>query len=76
MAVLRPVKVIIDNYPEGKVEELQAENNPEDPNGGYRKVPFSRELYIEEEDFMENPPKKYFRLTPGQEVRLKACLHN
>jgi len=71
MAVLRPVKVVIDNYPEGKVEEITAENNPEDPTAGTRKISFSREIYIEEEDFMENPSKKYFRLSPGQEVRLK-----
>jgi glutaminyl-tRNA synthetase len=71
MAVLRPLKVIIDNYPEGKVEELEAENNPEDPDAGNRKVPFSRELYIDQEDFCENPPKGYFRLFPGAEVRLK-----
>ncbi len=71
MAVLRPLKVIIDNYPEGQVEELDAINNPEDPSAGTRKVPFSRELYIEQEDFMENPPKKFFRLAPGREVRLR-----
>lgn len=71
MVVLRPLKVIIDNYPEGQVEQLPAENNPENPDMGSRTVPFSREIYIEQDDFMENPPKKYFRLTPGQEVRLK-----
>jgi glutaminyl-tRNA synthetase len=71
LGVLRPIKVVITNYPEDKVEELDATNNPEDPNAGTRKVPFSRELYIECEDFMENPPKKYFRLFPGNEVRLK-----
>ncbi|MGI6587428.1 MAG: glutamine--tRNA ligase/YqeY domain fusion protein [Peptococcia bacterium] len=71
MTVLRPLKVIIDNYPEGKVEELPAENNPGDPEMGSRMLPFSRELYIEREDFMENPPKKFFRLAPGREVRLK-----
>jgi glutaminyl-tRNA synthetase len=71
MAVLRPLKVIIDNYPEGQVEELEAENNPEDPSAGTRKMPFSREMYIEQEDFMEDPPKKFFRLGPGREVRLK-----
>jgi len=71
MAVLRPLKVIIDNYPEGQVEELEAINNPEDPKAGTRKVPFSRELYIEQEDFMEEPPKKFFRLAPGREVRLR-----
>ena len=71
MAVLRPLKVIIDNYPEDKVEELDAINNPEDPDAGTRKVPFSKELYIEQEDFMENPPKKFYRLAPGREVRLR-----
>jgi glutaminyl-tRNA synthetase len=71
MAVLRPLKVVIDNYPEGQVEELDAINNPEDPAAGTRKVPFARELYIEQEDFMENPPKKFFRLAPGREVRLR-----
>jgi glutaminyl-tRNA synthetase len=71
MAVLRPLKVIIDNYPEGQVEELDAVNNPEDPGAGTRKVPFSREVYIEREDFMEDPPKKFFRLAPGREVRLR-----
>ncbi|MFH1621808.1 MAG: glutamine--tRNA ligase/YqeY domain fusion protein [Candidatus Omnitrophota bacterium] len=71
MAVLRPLKVVIDNYPEGKVEELEAVNNPEDPSMGTRKVPFSRELYIEQEDFREVPPKKFFRLSPGVEVRLR-----
>jgi glutaminyl-tRNA synthetase len=70
MAVLRPLKVVIDNYPEDLVEEMEAVNNPEDPNAGTRKVPFSRVIYIEQEDFMENPPKKFFRLAPGQEVRL------
>lgn len=71
MAILRPLKVVITNYPEGKVEYLDAENNPEKPEMGTRKIPFSREFYIEQEDFMENPPKKYFRLFPGNEVRLK-----
>jgi glutaminyl-tRNA synthetase len=71
LAVLRPIKVVITNYPEGKVEELDAVNNPEDPNVGTRKIPFSRELYIESDDFMEVPPPKYFRLRPGGEVRLK-----
>ncbi|NLW39080.1 MAG: glutamine--tRNA ligase/YqeY domain fusion protein [Peptococcaceae bacterium] len=71
MAVLKPLKLIIDNYPEGQVEELEAEYNPENPALGSRKLPFSRELYIEEEDFCENPPKQYFRLSPGREVRLK-----
>jgi glutaminyl-tRNA synthetase len=71
MAVLRPLKVIIDNYPEDKVEWFEAENNPENPETGSRSIPFSRELYIEQEDFMENPPGKFFRLAPGKEVRLK-----
>jgi glutaminyl-tRNA synthetase len=71
MAVLRPIKVIITNYPEGKIEMLEAENNSENEALGVRQIPFSRELYIEEEDFMENPPKKYFRLFPGNEVRFK-----
>ena len=71
MAVLRPLRVVITNYPEGQVEELQAVNNPEDPAMGSRAVPFSRVLYIEREDFREDPPKKYFRLAPGQEVRLR-----
>jgi glutaminyl-tRNA synthetase len=71
LAVLRPLKVVITNFPEGKVEELQAVNNPEDPGAGSRSIPFSRELYIERDDFMENPPPKYFRLRPGGEVRLK-----
>ncbi len=71
MAVLRPLKVTIVNYPEGQVEELAAVNNPEDPGMGTRQVPFSREIYIEREDFMEDPPKKFFRLAPGREVRLR-----
>jgi len=71
MSVLRPLKVIIDNYPEGKVEYLEAVNNPEDPTAGTRQVPFCREFYIEREDFMENPPKQFFRLSPGKEVRLR-----
>ena len=71
MAVLRPLKVVIDNYPAGRVEELEAINNPEDPALGTRKVPFSRELYIDREDFLEDPPKKFFRLAPGREVRLR-----
>ncbi|MHB1127686.1 MAG: glutamine--tRNA ligase/YqeY domain fusion protein [Bacillota bacterium] len=71
MAVLRPLKVVIENYPEGKVEWLDAENNPENPAMGMRKIPFSRDVYIEQEDFMEDPPKKYFRLAPGREIRLK-----
>jgi glutaminyl-tRNA synthetase len=71
MAVLRPLKVMIENYPEGKVEELDAVNNPEDESAGTRKIRFSRELWIERDDFMENPPKKFFRLSPGKEVRLR-----
>lgn len=71
MAVTRPLKVVLTNYPEGQVEWFDAENNPENPEAGTRKVPFTRELYLEQEDFMENPPKKYFRLFPGNEVRLK-----
>ncbi len=74
MAVLRPLKVVITNYPEGESEFFDADNNPEDPNAGTRKVKFGREIYIDQDDFMENPPKKYFRLAPGAEVRLKhAC---
>lgn len=72
MAVLRPIKVVITNYPEGQVEEFDIENNPEDPSTGTRKVPFSRTIYIDRDDFMENPPNKYFRLSPGKEVRLKG----
>lgn len=71
MAVLNPLKVIIDNYPEGQSEEVDAINNPEDETMGSRKVPFSKVIYIEQDDFMENPPKKYFRLSPGREVRLR-----
>jgi len=71
LAVLHPLKVIIDNYPEGQVDELEAVNNPEDESMGTRKLPFSRVLYIEQDDFREDPPKKYFRLAPGQEVRLR-----
>jgi glutaminyl-tRNA synthetase len=71
LVVLRPIKVVITNYPTGQVEELDAVNNPEDPEAGKRKLPFSRELYVEREDFMETPPAKYFRLRPGGEVRLK-----
>jgi glutaminyl-tRNA synthetase len=71
MGVLNPLKVVLDNYPEGKVEELEAVNNPEDPAWGTRTVPFARELYIERDDFMEDPPKKFFRLAPGREVRLR-----
>ena len=80
MVVMNPVKLVIDNYPEGQTEELDAINNPEDESMGTRKVKFSRELYIEREDFMENPPKKFFRLSPGTEVRLRyayfvKCTH-
>jgi glutaminyl-tRNA synthetase len=71
MAVLRPLRVVIDNYPEGQTEEMDAVNNPEDAGMGTRKVPFSRVLYIEQEDFREDPPKQYFRLSPGREVRLR-----
>ena len=71
LAVLDPLKVVITNYPEGQVEELEAVNNPEDPQAGTRKVPFSRDIYIERADFMEDPPKKFFRLGPGREVRLR-----
>jgi glutaminyl-tRNA synthetase len=71
MAVLRPLKVTLVNYPEGRTEELDAVNNPEDPSAGTRKLPFSRQLYIEREDFMEEPPRKFFRLAPGREVRLR-----
>jgi glutaminyl-tRNA synthetase len=71
MAVLRPLRVVIENYPEGQTEELEAVNNPEDPAAGSRKVPFSRVLYIEQDDFRENPPKDFFRLAPGREVRLR-----
>jgi glutaminyl-tRNA synthetase len=73
MVVFDPVKVVITNYPDGQVEMLETENNPEDEAAGKREIPFSRELYIEREDFMENPPKKYFRLAPGQMVRLKSA---
>jgi len=73
MAVLRPLRVIIDNYPEGQVEWLETDNNPENPSMGTRKIPFSRVIYIEQEDFMENPPKKFFRLAPGREIRLKSA---
>jgi len=72
MGVLNPVKLIIDNYSEEKEEYLSIENNPEDPASGSREIPFSRELYIEQEDFMEDAPRKFFRMTPGREVRLKA----
>jgi glutaminyl-tRNA synthetase len=72
-AVLAPLKVVIENYPEGRVEEMDVVNNPEDPSAGTRKVPFSRELWIEREDFMEEPPAKFFRLAPGREVRLRSA---
>jgi len=75
MAVLRPVKLVIDNYPDGRIEEVEAQNNPEDGSAGTRMVPFSRELYIEAEDFREEPPKKFFRLSPGKEVRLKYAYY-
>ena len=75
MAVLNPVKVIIDNYPEGQVEMLEADNNPEDENAGTREIPFSREIYIERDDFMEDPPRKFYRLAPGREVRLKHAYY-
>jgi glutaminyl-tRNA synthetase len=71
MAVLRPLKIVIENYPEGQTEELEAVNHPDDPAAGSRKITFSRELFIEQDDFMENPPKKFFRLSPGNEVRLR-----
>ena len=71
MAVLRPLKAVIENYPEGRAEEIEAVNNPEDPSAGTRRLPFSRVLYVEREDFMEAPPKKFFRLSPGNEVRLR-----
>jgi glutaminyl-tRNA synthetase len=75
MAVLRPLRVVLENYPEGHVEMLDAENNPEDPSMGTRKIPFSRELYIEQDDFREDPPRKFFRLAPGREVRLKHAYY-
>jgi glutaminyl-tRNA synthetase len=71
MAVLRPLKVVIENYPEGESEELEAVNHPDDPTAGTRRIAFGREIYIEHDDFMENPPKKFFRLSPGTEVRLR-----
>lgn len=75
MAVLNPLRVVIENFPEDAVEHFDAVNNPEDPGAGTRRVPFSRVLYIEREDFLEDPPKKFFRLAPGREVRLRAaCL--
>ena len=73
MGVMRPLKVVLENYPEGQTEEFEAVNNPEDPAAGTRKMPFSRELYIEQDDFMENPPKDFFRLAPGREVRLRSA---
>jgi glutaminyl-tRNA synthetase len=73
MAVINPVKLVITNYPEGKVETVTMENNPEQEGSGVHEMPFSREIYIEREDFMENPPKKFFRLAPGAEVRLKGA---
>src|SRR5690606_38449572 len=72
-AVLDPVKLIVTNYPENQVELMTTVNNPEDPESASHEIPFTRELYIEREDFMEDPPKKYFRMTPGQEVRLKSA---
>ena len=75
MAVLKPLKVVITNYPEKQVEEFETENNPEDPSAGTRTVPFSRVIYIERDDFMEDPPKKFFRLAPGREVRLKSAYY-
>ena len=71
MAILRPLRVVIENLPEGEVQELDAINNPEDDSAGTRKIPFSREIYIEQTDFMEDAPKKFFRLAPGREVRLR-----
>ncbi|MDE6177413.1 MAG: glutamine--tRNA ligase, partial [Paramuribaculum sp.] len=73
MAVMNPLKLVIDNYPEGKTEYVEMENNPEDPAAGTHSMPFSREIFIERDDFMENPPKKFFRLAPGGEVRLKGA---
>jgi glutaminyl-tRNA synthetase len=73
MGVLRPLPVVIDNYPDGKSEELDSPNNPEDPSAGTRKVPFSKVIYIEQDDFLEDPPKKFFRLAPGREVRLRSA---
>src|SRR5687767_8025261 len=72
MSVLRPLRVVIENYPEAQTEHLDVVNNPEDPEAGTRKVPFSRELFIEADDFREDPPKKFFRLAPGREVRLRC----
>jgi len=75
MAIVNPLRLVIDNYPEDKDEELEAVNNPENETEGKRKIPFSRVLYIEQDDFLENPPKKYFRLAPGKEVRLKHAYY-
>jgi glutaminyl-tRNA synthetase len=75
MAVLHPLKLVIDNYPEGQTEEFDAENNPEDPAAGSRKIPFSREIFIEREDFREEAPRKWFRFAPGREVRLKHAYY-
>ena len=75
MGVLRPLKVVIDNYPEGQVEELEAENSPEDPSLGKRRLPFSREIFVEQDDFLEEAPRKFFRLSPGREVRLKHAYY-
>jgi glutaminyl-tRNA synthetase len=75
MAVLRPLKVVLTNFPEGRVEELEADINPEDPSAGKRKIPFGRKIWIEQDDFLENPPKKFFRLSPGSEVRLKYAYY-
>ena len=75
MGVLRPLKLVIDNYPEGQVEEVESVNNPEDASAGSRKIPFSNVVYIEQEDFREDPPKGFFRLSPGREVRLKDAYY-
>jgi glutaminyl-tRNA synthetase len=73
MGVLKPLKVVIENYPEGQSEEFETANNPDDPSTGTRRVPFSKVLYIEQDDFLEEPPKKFFRLAPGREVRLRSA---
>jgi glutaminyl-tRNA synthetase len=75
MAVIHPLKITIENYPEGEAEWFDADNNPEDPDAGTRKIPFGREIYIERDDFMEDPPKKFFRLAPGREIRLKHAYY-
>ena len=75
MGVLRPLKVVIENYPKGETEMIEAQNHPQDPKMGTRQVPFGRELYVEREDFMEDPPRKFFRLTPGREVRLRYAYY-